>query len=223
MENWTDLKPLETDSLTEFAEELQPMVEFEAAKYGHETTLESQRYSTVAYVRTFADLRSISNAVNDIGEPLKPGEARHLLLPGSYTPFFLIHALKEITNLQIKNLHLVTLSHSAQNTIELLSMLDNGEVANCWLIASHVFRAKNPELYNPMADGLNDRKQHAMVCRTHVKVFLIEFSDGSKFTIEGSGNMRSCKSLEQAVIVRDDGLYHFHRRWIEGLFQTETN
>jgi hypothetical protein len=217
-----DLQPLDAADLCELdTEELPTLADFELQKYGEAVDIKAQSIAFTPYIRTAKDLRCITNAVNDIGTLPVEGESRHILLPGLYTPFNLVHAIQELSGQPISELRLVTLSFSGTNTVDLLTMLDNGTVKRCWLMASNVFKAKNPTIWTPMADGLEERHSHAMVCRNHCKVFLLKMEDGSCYTIEGSGNMRSCVSLEQAAIVRDAKLHDFHAGWIKGLFEAD--
>ncbi len=51
--------------------------------------------------------------------------------------------------------------------------------------------------------------------RSHAKLLLFALSDGRHFTVETSGNMRTCRSIEQFVLTHDQELFEFHARWME--------
>ena len=42
----------------------------------------------------------------------------------------------------------------------------------------------------------------------------VHLSDGRRFVIESSSNLRSCHCAEQTTIIADPGLYDFHAGWM---------
>jgi hypothetical protein len=50
-------------------------------------------------------------------------------------------------------------------------------------------------------------------------VWALEMTDGAAFTFEGSGNLRSCRSVENVTLTNDAELCRFHASWIRTLIE----
>jgi hypothetical protein len=224
MHDWTDdLKPLDADDLAEFADDLTPLAEeldFDnEAEYRGLTTEGDLSFLSAPRHHTYLDLLKVKDARDHIKRLPEGGEAVHMVLSGRYQLFHLVPAVIELAApATIDELHLCTLSYSKDNAADLLAMIDAGKIKRTWLLVSHYFSKANPHLFDPLEAALKSRKQEVLTCRSHAKIFLFRLSDGRKYVVHSSANMRSCKSIEQACFESDEGIYQFHAEWIKGLF-----
>jgi hypothetical protein len=175
-------------------------------------------YGFSATSRSYEDCRMVGDAREHLRTLPAPGETRHLLLGGRYTPWSLVPAVYEIAGQPIAELTIATLSYSQYNAADLIGMVDRGEIGNVTLLIARMFSSKNPELFRPLADTLRKRGHRVTTYRTHAKIFLFKLADGRCYTVEGSANLRSCKCVEQCCMTQDAGLYEWHRQWIAGVF-----
>ena len=143
-----------------------------------------------------------------------------MVVSGRYPLFAIIPAVIDLSGATIDDLHLVTLSYSKDNAADLLDLLDTGKIHRVSLMVSHYFAKANAHLYDPLETELEERHQRCIALRTHAKLILMRLSDGRKFTVHSSANLRSCKNIEQACFENDAALYDFHACWIEGLFSS---
>jgi hypothetical protein len=223
---WDDLPDYNTDDLTEFdTSELRPLHGFDDGP-----DLDDQRQDKVkgldtdiafrSYRRnTYLDCLAIKHARDHIHRLPEPGEAIHMVVSGRYPLFAIIPAVLDLaTPATIAELHLVTLSYSKDNAADLLAMIDAKQIDRTWLLVSHYFAHANPHLFEPLATALLERGDHVVAMRTHAKIILILLSDGTKYVIHASANLRSCKNIEQCCFECDGQLYDFHHQWVAGLF-----
>lgn len=238
--SWHDnLKPL--DKLTEFADDLKPLVDEADQPDLDDVTQDRYRGldADTSYLRTprkrsYIDLTHVAHAKDHITRLPEEGETVHAVISGRYPLWALVPAVVELAGgAAIEDLHLITLSYGKDNAADLVEMLDAGTIRRVWLMVSHYFAHANPHLYDPLAHELGKRGHHVLALRTHAKIILIKLTDGRTYVVESSANLRSCKNIEQLTFTRDRGLYDFHREWVGGLFasaaeidrneQTDTN
>lgn len=169
-----------------------------------------------AITRHLKDSRQAANAIEQIGELPLVGESLHFIVDGRFEPCDLIAATHDMSGLDIARLSITTLGVNNDNVASIAEGMDQGWIKDCSvLISSYFYRVSSPEfeyLENEIKTKRGGRT-HAM--NTHAKIILMEMSDGACFTIEGSGNLRSCQSIEQFVMTNDRALYEFHNGWIE--------
>ncbi len=166
--------------------------------------------------RLFHDYRSNPAAFRHIEQLPAEGDAHHLVISGKYAMFDLLPAIIERTGKTVVDLHIATLSYSKSNAADLLGMLNDGHVQRVHLLISYFFKAQNRQLYDSLVPELRARGHDVLAMRTHCKIFLVALDDGAKYIIHGSPNCRSSVNVEQLVFERHEGLYEFHRNWIEG-------
>jgi hypothetical protein len=163
------------------------------------------------------------NAVKDLRELPGRDESIHCIARGNFPLWAIVPAaLKLARPAAVDALHIATLSFNDQNTAELLALFDAGKVRAVWIVASAFFERQNPKEYRLMADGLAGRRQSIVALRSHAKVITMAMSDGRRFVVESSANLRSCRNIEQFTLTEAPDLYEFHRRWIEDVTAAAT-
>jgi hypothetical protein len=166
--------------------------------------------------RLFVDYRANADAYKHLADLPAAGESLHGVISGRYALWELVPALIQRTGQSIDDLTLATLSFSKQNAADLLALLDDAQVRRVGLLVSYYFKSTSREIYDSLVPELRRRGQAVLAMRTHCKLLLARMSDGTRYTIESSANLRSCKNVEQFVMTNDRGLYEFHHAWIRG-------
>ena len=92
----------------------------------------------------------------------------------------------------IRYLAIVTLSFSQPNMVDLLAMLDSGQIASLDFLYSVYFRSNNREACEGLTSELGRRGHRVYAGLIHAKILLIETTDGRHFVVEASANLRSC-------------------------------
>lgn len=157
----------------------------------------------------------LANAIEHIGRLPAKNETFHLVTEKAYSMMHIIPtALHLAAPATIRYLAVVTLSFSRSNMVDLLAMLDSGEVQTVDFLYSIYFKSNNRDACEQLADGLRARGQRVYSGLIHAKILLMEMSDGRAFTVESSANLRSCASVEQITLFHDASLLEFHRGWI---------
>ena len=161
------------------------------------------------------DARRLANALEHIGRLPEAGEAYHLVTEKAYSMMHVIPTTLQLAEpATIAYLAIVTLSFSQANMIDLLGMLDSGQIDKVDFLFSIYFKSNEKENCQRLAQELTTRGQRVFSGLIHAKLLLIELTDGRAFTVESSANLRSCASVEQITIFHDRSLFDFHRGWI---------
>jgi hypothetical protein len=148
------------------------------------------------------------------------GESIHVVLAGSFANFDFVDAVLELAAPAVaEELTLATLGLNRRTADGLLRLLDAGTVRKCSLLACVYFESHDRELWGWIAQELARRGSRALAARNHTKLQLYGLSDGRRFAMESSANLRSCHMSEQACLTHDAGLYDFHRTWINSIFE----
>jgi len=167
--------------------------------------------------RTFADLRTRPEAVRHLERLPVEGEDFEAVISGRYALWDLIPAiLEKIAPQTIETLYIATLSFSASNAAEMLDLLDSDRIKSVGLLVSHYFKAQNKHLYDTLVPKLLERGHKVLAMRTHAKILLVTTTDGIKYAIRSSANLRSCKNCETFTMSRDAACHDFHQKWIAG-------
>jgi len=171
--------------------------------------------------RAAQDLITHTEALEHVIRLPLPGSTVHLILPGTYTGFDLIAACQTLLARPME-IQVATLSMNQASALRLAEMLDAGTVTRAALILSEYFAGADADQFHAIRDALAARGAKVVACRNHAKVTILAARNPPEFiTIEGSGNLRSCNSIEQAAITNDRQLYHFHRQWIDHVLATQ--
>jgi len=174
--------------------------------------------------RAMVDARRCKNAIEKIIVLPKPGESLHFIVDGLFEPCDLIPATRRLSDpAVIKRLDATTLGLNNDNTACIARGMDQGKILAANILVSHYFKSVDKEEYAFLKQEIEQRGGQVNGVRTHCKIILMEMTDGNCFTIEGSGNFRSCQSIEQFVISNDRDLLLFHREWIESYLKSLGN
>lgn len=167
--------------------------------------------------RSLVDARQCQNAIEQIINLPEPGESLHFIVDGLYEPCDLIPATRRLSDpANIRRLDITTLGLNTDNVECLANGMDQGKIGECHVLVSHYFKSADKAEYAFLKDEIEKRGGRVNGMRTHCKIILMETTDDNWYTIEGSGNLRSCQSIEQFVMTNDRALLLFHRSWIEG-------
>lgn len=177
-------------------------------------------FATRSEKRETLNLTHVANAANHLKRLPDCGESFHCIVKGNYPQWALVPATIRLAESSIDELYLVTLGFSKDNASELLELIDAKKIASASILCSCYFKAHDQAIYFPLLKGMTERNQRMIAMRTHAKIILIKFASGLCLTIEGSANLRSCRNIEQFVMVNDPCLYEFHKGWIETIFET---
>jgi hypothetical protein len=146
------------------------------------------------------------------------GESVHIVTAGGLPLWAFVGAILRLAApARIERLSASTLGFGRDHIGDLAAMLDRGEIGSVSLLVSNYFRSIDSTLFGDLQQALTGRGQKVGAARTHCKVLAILLTDGTPLTVESSGNLRSCKSSEQACVTHDRGLLDFHERWIHEL------
>lgn len=112
------------------------------------------------------------------------------------------------------SIHAATLAMSRRNLKDILGWIDQGSTVQL-LVSSFFWRHNKAFWANEALPAFSARTGSAANhWRNHCKVVALAFGDGSKWSLEGSANLRGCDSWEQFSLVRDEALHDFHAGWI---------
>jgi hypothetical protein len=172
--------------------------------------------------RALIDARQEKNALELIIKLPEESESVHFVIDGRFEPCDLIPATRRLSDPAIiKELTICTLGFNSDNIACIRQGMDAEKILKTTLICSHYFQKTDRDLYaTAFKEIQEDRGGRVYGLRTHAKLILMEMSDGRCFTIEGSGNLRSCMSIEQFVFTCDRQLYKFHLNWLEDYIET---
>lgn len=165
--------------------------------------------------RSLVDARHTRQAIEHLIKLPAPGESLHLVVDGRFTPCDLIPATRRLSHpAVIRRLDVTTLGLNVENIHCIANGMDQGKVLEASVLVSHYFSRAEKAEYAFLQQEIESRGGRVNNARTHCKLILMETTDGNWYTIEGSGNLRACRSVEQFVISNDRDLLLFHRKWI---------
>jgi hypothetical protein len=144
------------------------------------------------------------------------GETLHGLMPGTYDLMHLILVLLGALG-SAEQLRIATLSLSAKNVSEMAGLLDDGTVRRLDLLCSDFFRRHDREIFAGLVQEFQKRGQRVAAARSHCKVVTLALTDGRRYVLEGSANLRSNHNLEQFALSRDARLHAFYDAWLAGM------
>lgn len=166
--------------------------------------------------RKTLDARQLRNAIQHLLQLPAPGESLHFIVDGRFEPCDLIPAVRILSDpATIRRLDVTTLGLNSDNVATIAAGLDQGKLDQCSILVSHYFKSAEPAEYEYLRSEIESRGGRVNAMRTHAKLILLEMTDGNHYTIEGSGNLRACRSIEQFVLTNDRDLLLFHRGWID--------
>lgn len=168
-----------------------------------------------AIKRELLDARQLRNAIEHVLQLPQPGESIHFIVDGKFEPCDLIPATRLLSHpAVIQRLDVTTLGLNSDNVACVARGMDQGKILSASILVSHYFQSAEPAEYEYLRSEIEGRGGRVNAARTHCKLILMEMTDGNHYTIEGSGNLRACRSIEQFVMTNDRELLEFHRAWI---------
>lgn len=175
--------------------------------------------------RLLIDGRHEKNAIALIQELPAEGESLHFVVDGHFEPCDLIPVTRRLVSPKvISRLDITTLGFNLDNVACIANGMDQGKIGQVSVVCSHYFAKAEKSSFEHLQKEIGERRGGRVAAlRTHSKLILMEISDGRCFTIEGSGNLRSCKSIEQFVMTNDRPLLEFHRGWLEDYIKSRGN
>ena len=217
-ENWVDsLRDFPMDGLRPVFPELAGLEKDAAKKFG-----DTRRHVSRSNRAILKDARHLNNVIEDLGDLPTPGTAIHLLTAKRFSTFNIIEAILKLrAPATIEDLRISTLGFSRTNVEALAEMLDSHQVERLTFVFSIYFRSLEKASCENMMAELGRRGARIISLLQHSKVLTIQTSDGQNYVTEGSGNLRSCASLENVTIYNDPELLRFHNGWIDSLFEAK--
>ena len=168
------------------------------------------------------DARRLANAIEHIGALPSKGQSYHLITEKKYSMMHIIPATLHLAEpARIAYLGIVTLSFSQANLQDLLTLLDAGQIEKVDFAYSCYFKSNNKVDCQRLVDELTSRGHRVFSGLIHAKILLLLLSDGRRFVVESSANLRSCSSIEQLAIFHDGRLFDFHREWITNIMEAK--
>ncbi len=145
-----------------------------------------------------------------------PGEAAHAIMTGHYDLCVLLAALLDLQPAPCRRLRIATLCFNRRNTVELLGLLESGKIGGLTILASSFFKGHNKELFETFRDELAAFPgSRIAAARSHAKLALYDFADGTGLVVEGSANLRTNNNAEAVAVIHDRSLHDFYARWVD--------
>ncbi len=108
-----------------------------------------------------------------------------------------------------------TLGFSRAFVHELIDRMRTGQIASANVVCSNYFSRADTAEFREAQELLAPWPCKLTDARTHAKIAVF-----GHFSLEGSANLRSCRSIENVAVTHDAALADFHRRWITTLTTT---
>jgi hypothetical protein len=151
-------------------------------------------------------------AIAGVLDPLPAeGESLHLVLPGGIALGDVLWSVVDGTRLP-GALTVTTLGFGRRWIAGLIDRLRDGRITEAVVVCSNYFRKSDPTEYADAAAALAQWPCRLTDARTHAKIAVF-----GPYSMEGSANLRSCRSIENVAITHDAALAQFHAKWIHQL------
>ena len=189
---------------------------------GHTLTKEQIIRRKISRFTVASDLRS-RNAAKALQELPPTGSVSSFIIRGMFSGLDYLPAILELAKQNAGEVYIATYGFSARNIGQLCDMIDTGKIKNLWLVCS-MFTSKakeDAEKYAAAVNELTSRGQHITPARNHSKLIAIKLEDGRTYCVDGSINMRSAKSIEQAHVWQDDQLFNLYKNYIRTICEGE--
>ncbi len=121
-------------------------------------------------------------------------------------------------NLEVEELHIISLSITKETIEAFLALIGNGWVKKINLILSGYFirteKIKHTHTIEILEKSIS-KNLIVSVLNTHQKITLLKLTDGTKICMHGSANMKGSQNWEQFCIENNDYLYNFNLEMIK--------
>lgn len=162
-------------------------------------------------------LAAVAAAADVVQHVPAEGEAFHGIMTGFYDLMHLLIALLRRLGCPCRSLRIATLCLSARNVQELCTLLDSGTVGAAPVLVSGFFRRQEKAVFSELLLELSRRGQKVAVAASHCKIITLDMEDGRRFTLEGSANLRTNRSLEQFALIHHAELHDHYATWLDGM------
>ena len=144
------------------------------------------------------------------------GETVHLVLPGGIALGDVLWSVVDGTRLP-RPLTVSTLGFGRRWIAGLIDRLRDGRITSGVVVCSNYFRKSDPTEFADAAAALAPWPCRLVDARTHAKIAVF-----GPYSLEGSANLRSCRSIENVAVTHDENLARFHAKWIHQLADKPT-
>lgn len=144
-----------------------------------------------------------------------PGETWHIVSNGKYDYWTFVPVILDILKEPAHEFYGSTWTMNRNNVQELIELFDTGRIEKIAILTGTYFKRRETAVYATLTEALFSRKQRYVAFQNHAKVILIGTETGSKIVVEGSANFTANPRLEQYTLSNDQGLYEFHKAWME--------
>jgi hypothetical protein len=172
----------------------------------------ARTFRSKIHKRRFQCLKRAEEAIDFLPEE---GEALHTTMTGYYDLMHLLIVCLRRFACPAATLRIMTLSLSARNVQEMVALYDNGDAQRIDVVAANYFQKIEADIFAELVAEFSKRGQRVGICRSHAKIITIALTDGRKYTIETSANLRSNRNREAFTLFRCPHLFDFRDREIE--------
>jgi hypothetical protein len=153
---------------------------------------------------------AVSNVLTELPES---DEAIHLVSNGNFDYFNIIPRVIDLS-CPASEFWFSTWTLSVTNVESILSMLDANLIGSVNALTGDYMKTRESNVYFSLLDGLKKRGQRMSNNKNHAKVRLLKCGD-AHYVIEGSANFTANPRIEQFFITNHQGLYEFHKEWMD--------
>lgn len=139
------------------------------------------------------------------------GETVHLILPGNVALGDVLWHIVDATD-QTGPLHVSTLGFGRAWVHGLLERLQARQITQATICCSDYFAKADAAEFQEARELLAPWPVTLVAGRTHAKTATF-----GTISMEGSANLRACRSIENVAVTNDSNLANFHRQWITAL------
>jgi len=140
----------------------------------------------------------------------------HIVSNGSFDYFDIITRILELEAGEFI-LYASTWTMNYKNTEKMLELFDIKRLNKITFICGEYLQGREPLVFDTLKTGILERGQRIKAFKNHSKIILL--SNGVNYYVcEGSANFTANPRTEQNLLCNSEGLYNFHKNWIEELF-----
>lgn len=144
---------------------------------------------------------------------IEPETSVHVVTNGSFDFWNVVVRLIELHELKACEFLGCTWTMNDQNVQSLMGLIDDGTIRSASVLVGLYFLHREPVVADLLKEGLASRAQRFKAHDNHAKVVLL--SNGTDYlVIEASANFTANPRIEQFVVNNDQGLYEFHKDWM---------
>ena len=146
----------------------------------------------------------------------EPGETWHLITGATYSPIDLLAAIIRLAGTPCRHLWIATLATNERSIAALADMRNKGQLMKVTVLLSEFFRDADSDACQAAIAGFRAIGATAHHAKCHAKIYLLN-SDTHAIVVEGSANLRNCRSVEQLTITNDRQLLEFYQTTLTAL------